>query len=324
MSVIPMDYKVSVIISCYKNENDIERAIQSCVNQTLQEIEIIVVNDGSPDNSQNIVDQMVKKYPEKVFSYVKENGGIASVRNFGMNHVHGEYFGFLDGDDYAEPEMFEKLYLRAKSENSEMTCGQLFFTFESHEKPFYEAHYFDASSMIQDVYCVVWNKIYKTDWIRNLGVQFPLGCRFEDVSFLYKIAPHLKKNSYVDECFVHYVQREGSITASHNDKVKQVVVVWNDLIDYYQNNQVYDKYRNELEYAMIKFMLGQPFRSACKIKDKEDRKKTLGLLWENLNEKFPDWRKNPILRSRKDAKHTYFKMVNKFSFKIFSFIFSML
>lgn len=317
-------FKVSVIISCYKNEADIERAILSCVNQTLNEIEIVVVNDGSPDESQVIVDRLVKQYPDKVFSYVKENGGIASVRNFGVSKVRGEYFGFLDGDDYIEPEMFEKMYLKAKENDSQMVYGQLYFTYSDHEDTFKEAKYSDCSGMMQDVYCVVWNKIYKTDWIRSLNVSFPLGFRFEDVSFLYKIAPYVKDVGYLDEYFVHYVQREGSITASHNDKVKQVVYVWEDLLKYYHENEFYEQYKAELEYAMIKFMLGQPFRSACKIQDKEDRKLTLDMLWKNLYTHFPEWKKNAILKSRKDLKHLYFKLVNKLTYPIFSFIFGML
>ena len=317
-------FKVSVIISCYKNEEDIERAVLSCLNQTLQDIEIIVVNDGSPDGSQKIVDQLVQRYPDKVFSYIKENGGIASVRNYGVSKVRGEYFGFLDGDDYVEPDMFEKLYLKAKEQDHQMAYGQLYFTYSDHEDKFKEAQYTDCSHMMQDVYCVVWNKIYKTEWIRNLQVSFPTGCRFEDVSFLYKIAPYVQSVGYVDECFVHYVQREGSITASHNDKVKQVVYVWNELLTYYREKGFYEQYRDELEYAFIKFMLGQPFRSACKIKDRQDRRVTLDLLWKNLNTHFPKWKSNSILKSRKDSKHLYFKLVNNLTYPIFSLLFGML
>ena len=317
-------FKVSVIISCYKNEEDIERAILSCVHQTLKEIEIIVVNDGSPDGSQDIVDRLVEKYPDKVFSYIKENGGIASVRNFGVSKVRGEYFGFLDGDDYVEPDMFEKLYQKAKQDDAQMVYSQLYMTYADHETEFKEVKYSDCSGMMQDVYCVVWNRIYKTEWISSLGVNFPLGCRFEDVSFLYKIAPYVKCISCVDECFVHYVQREGSITASHNDKVKQVVKVWDDILNYYQEKGFYHQYQDELEYAMIKFMLGQPFRSACRIKDKRDREITLKMLWNNLNHHFPKWKSNRILRSRKDMKHLYFKLVNKVTYSIFSLLFSVL
>lgn len=317
-------FKVSVIISCYRNEKDIEKAIQSCVDQTLDSLEIIVVNDGSPDNSQSIIDKMVKKHPNRVFSYIKENGGISSVRNYGVSKVRGEYFGFLDGDDYVEPDMFEKMYSCAKQNGSQMVYSGLYFTYDNHEKEFMEGPYDDSNGMMCDLYAVVWNKIYHTEWIRTLNLDFPVGKRFEDVSFLYKLAPHLERIDSVNECFIHYVQRQGSITASHNDKVKQIVSVWDDLIEYYRNHGFYSKYYQELEYCMIKFMLGQPFRSACKIQDEKDRKATLKLLWNHLNLHFPNWKNNAILKRKKDAKHLYFRCVSSITYPLFSFLFQWL
>lgn len=317
-------YKVSVIISCYKNEEDIEKAIESCANQTLQEIEVIVVNDGSPDNSQEIINRMMEKYPDKVFGYLKENGGIASVRNFGISKVHGEYFGFLDGDDYIEPDMFEKLYNKAKEEDSNFCCGGFYFTYKDHEDPFIEGPYYTSNEMMLNLHAVLWNKIYKTSFIRDLNIPFIEGYRYEDVSFLYKVAPYIHHFSFVEQPLVHYVQREGSSMASHNHKVKEVVYIWEDLYQYYKNKNIFDQYYEELEYLSVKFMLGQPFRSAVKIKDKADRKKTLEMLYSTLHKNFPNWKSNRILKERKDMKHLYFRSVNALTYPVFSFIFKWL
>lgn len=317
-------FKVSVIISCYKNEKDIEKAITSCVEQTLDEIEVIVVNDGSPDNSQEIIDKMMKKYPGKVFGYLKENGGIASVRNFGISKVRGEYFGFLDGDDYVEPNMFEKLYNKAKEDESDFAYGGFYFTYPNKEIRFMEPKYTTCQEMMLNLHAVLWNKIYKTDFIRNLNIPFIEGYRYEDVSFLYKIAPYINNFSYVEECFVHYVQREGSSMYSHNEKVKEIVYIWTDLYSYYQKNKIFQVYYDELEYLTVKFMLGQPFRSAVKIKDENDRKATLNMLYTTLNDNFPNWRKNKYLKSIGGLKNFYFRTVNKFTYKIYSFIFKFL
>ena len=190
-------YKVSVIISCYKNEQDIEKAIESCANQTLDGIEVIVVNDGSPDNSQQIIERMMEKYPDRVFGYEKPNGGIASVRNFGISKVRGEYFGFLDGDDYVEPDMFEKLYDAAVSQNSDYACAGFYFTYPDKETPFCEAEYHSSEKMMMNLHATLWNKIYRTSFVRELNIPFIEGYRYEDVSFLYKIAPFINKFVFV-------------------------------------------------------------------------------------------------------------------------------
>ena len=92
-------FKVSVIVPVWNVEKYIIKCLDSLVNQTLKEIEIIVVNDGSPDNSQKIIDKYVKKYPDKVKSFIKENGGQGSARNLGIEKAKGEYISFVDKSD---------------------------------------------------------------------------------------------------------------------------------------------------------------------------------------------------------------------------------
>ena len=160
--------KVSIIVPVYGVEKYIDKCLDSLVNQTLKDIEIIVVNDGSLDNSQKIVDKYVKKYPKMVKSYIKKNGGQGSARNFGIKHSIGEYIGYVDSDDYVELDMYEKLYKKAKSKKYEIVvCGN----YNVKE---------DYSSKIEDVFVssyqtnlensmfgkiAVWNKIYKRELI---------------------------------------------------------------------------------------------------------------------------------------------------------------
>ena len=116
--------KVSVIVPVYGVEEWLERCLDSLVNQTLEDIEIIVVNDGSPDNSQAIIDAYVKKYPNKVKGYIKENGGLSDARNFGIPYATGEYIAFVDSDDYVDLTMYEKMYNEAEAKGSEVVvCG---------------------------------------------------------------------------------------------------------------------------------------------------------------------------------------------------------
>ena len=105
-----MKIKVSVIVPVYNVEKFIDKCLNSLVKQSLKEIEIIVVNDGTKDNSQKIIDKYVKKYPDKIKSYIKENGGQGSARNYGLKKASGEYIGYVDSDDFVEKDMYKKLY----------------------------------------------------------------------------------------------------------------------------------------------------------------------------------------------------------------------
>ena len=102
--------KVSVIVPVYNVEAYLERCLDSLVKQTLEEMEIIVVNDGTKDNSQAIIDRYAAAYPQKVISLIKENGGLSDARNYGIPYAHGEYIGFVDSDDYVDADMYERLY----------------------------------------------------------------------------------------------------------------------------------------------------------------------------------------------------------------------
>ena len=108
--------KVSVIVPVYNVEKYIKKCLNSLVNQTLDEVEIVVVNDGSPDNSQKIIDEYTKKY-KNIKSYVKENGGLSDARNYGIKRATGKYISFVDSDDYIRKDMLEKMYNYAIQKN---------------------------------------------------------------------------------------------------------------------------------------------------------------------------------------------------------------
>ncbi len=101
---------VSVIVPCFNSAKTISRTLDSLVNQTLNNMEIIVIDDGSTDDTKKIVESYIELHQDKnICLYTKANEGIATARNYALTKVHGEYFGFLDSDDYAEKEMFEDL-----------------------------------------------------------------------------------------------------------------------------------------------------------------------------------------------------------------------
>lgn len=313
---------VSVIVPCYNSEKTIVRTLDSLTSQSLKDLEIIVINDGSTDHSKEVIETYIDAHKDHLIKlYTKENEGIATARNFGVEKVTGEYFGFLDSDDYCDSDMFLDLYIKAKQEDLQLVVSNFYWEEASGTRIEKEGPYECGQDMMVHVFCVLWNKIYKTDFIRSLDVRFPDGNRYEDACYLYCLCPHLTKIGFIDKAYVHYVQQQASITHTNNDQVKNMITVFKIILSYYQEHGFYDAYHDALEYIHIKFFIGNSFLRSCKIEDKKDRKNTIALGWNLLNEEFPNWHKNPYLKSLGGLKNKYFSMVYDWNIDIFAWFF---
>ena len=305
--------KVSLIIPVYNVENYIEKCLDSVVNQTLKDMEIIIVNDGSQDKSKQKIEKYLKKY-SSIKYLEKENGGLSDARNYGMPHATGEYIAFLDSDDYVEKTMYEEMYNIAKKENADMVECDFVWEYPNKKREDIGEIYHSKKEMIEKGHVVAWNKLIKREIIEKTKIIFPVGLRYEDMEFFYKLVPYIDKVSFVKKCFVHYVQRENSIANTQNIRTKEIFTILDNVIKYYKENGLYEEYKDELEYIYVKFLLCSSLKRICKISEKKERKKAQIETWNNISTKFPNWRKNPIL------KNFYIKSNNKLTFKIYCII----
>lgn len=316
--------KVSIIVPFYNVEKYIEKSLKSLVNQTLEEIEIILVNDGSKDDSYKIAKEFLQKYPDKVKYYEKPNGGLGDARNFGINYATGEYIAFLDSDDYVEPTMYEEMYNKAKQENCDMVECDFWWEYPEKKKEDIGVEYNTPKEMLVKSRVVAWNKIIKKEiYLGHPNARFSVGLRYEDIEGFYKILPYIKKVEFVRKPFIHYIQRKGSISQTQNKRNEEIFIVLENVINYYKENNIYDEFKEELEYVYTRYLLCSSFLRIVKIKDKEIKKNLLNRTWEQLNLKFPEWKQNKILNENKSLKNRYIKSVNRYTFKIYSHIFHM-
>lgn len=311
--------KVQIIIPLYNMEKYISNTLDSLLNQTYRDIELICVNDGSTDTSLEILEKYSKN-DNRVKVFTKDNGGIADARNFGLSKITAPYFAFLDSDDTVEPNFIEVMLEKALETDSDVVFCDFWWTYSDKEKLQKDGPYQTKEDLLISMFATLWNKLYKTKWVKNSDIQFPKGYRYEDASFLYKIVPYINKWAYVDQPFIHYLQRDGSITHNHNEKVKDMIFVFKDLLKFYHERGLYETYKTELEYLFTRFFLGNSFLRTCQIKDKEDRSKTLDLSYKILNDNFPYWNKNAYL-SKPGLKNVYFKLMNKYTYHLFAFVF---
>ena len=310
--------KVSVIVPIYNVEKYLEKCINSLLSQTLEDIQIILVNDGSKDNSGNIAKEYEKNNKDRVIYVEKENGGLSDARNYGLKYATGDFIAFLDSDDYIEKNAYEEMYNKAIEENADYVECDFIWEFPNKIRVDKQYPYKNKKEMLSFVRVVAWNKLIKRQLIIDNNLEFPKGLRYEDVEFTYKLIPFINKFAYVDKPFIHYVQREGSIANVQNERTAEIFTVLDNVIEFYKENNIYDEYRDELEYNYARYLLCSSLKRMCKIKDKIIRGKLLTESWERLNLNFPNWKENIILKTVNIGKNKYMRTVNKSTYKIYS------
>lgn len=217
--------KLSVIVPVYNVEKYLKKCLNSLVHQTLQEIEILVINDGSTDKSQLIIDEFQKKYPLKIKSFIKENGGLSDARNFGIERAKGEFIGFVDSDDYVSENMFEEMYNLARKHQAGMAICNLQKVGEHGnisqkltqipnmpEKIDLDNNF----SIFSDLSYFACNKIFKKELFE--GKRFQKGMHFEDIELIPQLLLRCKTIVQTQNYHYQYLERADSISKTHTEK----------------------------------------------------------------------------------------------------------
>lgn len=211
--------KVSVIIPVYNTEKFLRKCLDSVCNQTLQDIEIICINDCSTDGSLEILREYARKDKRIKLIELFENGGAAKARNIGIDIAEGEYLGFVDSDDFVDLDFYEKLYQKAVETKADAVKGELWEINDSSNLPQMLPTY-DLNKFIQKnkayFYFTFTTAIYRKDFIIQNNINFPEGlCHLEDPFFTIKAACYYTKITVVDNVRYYYV-------VTHDTRQKKV------------------------------------------------------------------------------------------------------
>lgn len=225
-----MSDKVSIIIPVYNVEKYINQCLQSVVGQTYKNCEVIIVNDGSTDDSIEIIERYKKSYPE-ITVVNKKNGGLGAARNEGLKYVTGKYIVFIDSDDYLSTNYIEDLYKNIKTNDCDMSiCGfEKFYDFNNKKElvkldssiDFNKVYTnFEVLDLIfyNKIFCHAWNKMYKRELFEKNNIVYEEGKLYEDIYTTVKLVSKAKKIFFVDEELYMYRIREGNITSISNRK----------------------------------------------------------------------------------------------------------
>ena len=211
--------RLSIIVPVYKVEPYIHKCVDSILNQHFTDFELILVDDGSPDNCGKICDEYALK-DERVRVIHKENGGLSDARNAGIDAAQGEIIGFIDSDDYIESNMYEELIKCLDENECDIVSGDTYVERDGNKRfkgRYQENHIFNGEQAICEILKVhmdnsAWNKVYKRSVIGD--IRYPKGRIYEDVATTYKFVANAKRVAYICKPYYHYIKRKGSIVAS--------------------------------------------------------------------------------------------------------------
>lgn len=220
---------ISIVIPVYKVESYLRQCVDSILEQTYQEIEILLVDDGSPDKCGEICDEYAR-IDNRIRVFHTENKGVSAARNLGLREAKGDYFGFVDPDDWIEPDMYEILLRRLEETGADISVCSMWLEYTNErraEKDIQDAVYKDS-----DVVCAllryeidnyVCNKLFRKDCWTN--IRFPEGQTYEDVAAIYRIIMKAHVVSCTSAPLYHYRMRNGSTI--HRRTKETIMDNWN-------------------------------------------------------------------------------------------------
>ncbi|WP_226667503.1 glycosyltransferase family 2 protein [Metabacillus litoralis] len=256
--------KVSLIIAAYNIEDYIEKCIDSLTNQTFYETEIIIVNDGSTDNTLKIVENL-SKIDSRIKIINKKNEGAIEARESGFKVARGEYVLFIDGDDWLDRNAISILYNKAKEDNFDIVCYKFYKAYDNGEivrqnQSYYQ--YQDETMVDNKIFLrwvmtnvippSMWSKFIKKSFITDNNIPFPRKIAIaEDLAFMCTLGIHSPKVYTLNEHLYFYYQRETSVTKKVSSKILDRIKATQYIKEQLKKHNLYLKYKSEFEYLVF-------------------------------------------------------------------------
>ena len=315
--------KVSIIVPIYNVEKYLRKCLDSLVNQSYKDIEILCINDGSKDNSQTIVDEYTNKY-QNVKSYIKENGGLSDARNYGIDKATGDYCMFVDSDDYIENDAIELLVNQATIDNADVVVCNLDYVYEDGSVKQNEVSSFKKGNPKENNDLIfIANSACDKLFSKRLFVdyRFPKGMWYEDLGSIPTILASANYISKVDKVLYHYFQRSGSIVHRIDerifdiykaiDKVKKEIL---SMSSYKDSKYIEEKFNDY-------YIIHGANLTTLRIADYKSKKiKYLNKNLEILESYYPSWYKNHLIKEMGFKKRIFFYLFKRKKFKLLLFL----
>lgn len=274
-----MNELISVVVPVYNVEKYLHQSIESIINQTYKNLQIILVDDGSTDNSGKICDEYAEK-DSRITVIHQDNKGAGAAKNTGLDLVEGEYLSLIDSDDYIEPEFYEKMLSAMKKNNSDVV--QCLFANVFVNNRYIRNYNFPSKSdrklrtkkylfeMLYDwKYAIFANKLFKSSLLKD--IRFPVGRKIDDEFFTYKLICNAKKVVNINDCLYNYRMRKTSVM---NDNSEYKLIL--DRIDCFKDRYEYVS----AKYSGLEYFYYNHFHNILLQYNQKysDKKETLNIL----------------------------------------------
>ena len=291
-----MNTTLSIVVPVYNVEKYLRQNLDTLLNQSYKNLEIIAVNDGSTDSSLAILNEYEEKYRDKLIIINQENGGLSKARNKGVLEASGDYIAFVDSDDFVNLEMYLDMIKVAEKEESDIVVCDIEYFWNDNDTRNYVmpglTNRFKTDNTHKQALLSslgVWNKIFSKRFFDKQNISFHEGTLYEDIEVITYLFAKADKISYIPKALLYYRQRENSIMTTRSERCKDIFNVLIDTYNRFKDNNLLALYHDEIEYLFIENLLlyGQ-YRFLVLDDYKSLIKKTLAI----MNEYFPNYLNN--------------------------------
>ncbi len=313
-----MKDKVSIIVPIYNVEKYLVRCIESCLNQTYQAVEIVLVNDGSFDNSGKIAEEYAQKHKNIILIH-KENGGLSDARNVGILKSSGEFIACVDSDDFIKEDMISDMMEQLHKTNADIVVCDMEYLYDSGEVKHASGGDFDTTNVndspelirINNSAC---NKIIRKSLFDD--VLFPKGKVYEDLATIPILLYKAKRVTKVNKAYYVYYQRSGSIAHSANKKIFDIYDAIDTCLNYIKNHGDESLLMNEIMHMYVIHGLDCTTIRIKDFKEKELREEYLIENMNRLNKAYPTWKKDKLFKNMSIKKKIIFLLLGKLKVKM--------
>lgn len=297
------NYKLSIVVAIYNLDSYLNKCLDSLVNQTLKEIEILCIDDGSTDNSGKIIDEYEQMYPNIIKAYHKKNGGEYTTRSYGLSKASGEYVAFVDCDDYVRIDWAEKLYNAAKEIDADLSvCAYDRINLDNGKLISRDMTKFGNcqkrilpnDDFIAFINTALWNKIFKLEKVKELQFFHVKG--YNDAMFCMMAYTKIEKVVFIkDSLYIYNVRVDSQINNINLQDIEKLKKYLLEVKKMYKLNNKYDSMKELLD-LMAFLHLGVAAIYRVSYDNKIDIKKELKEIKKYLDNNFKTWRNNPFLK----------------------------
>lgn len=305
--------KISIIVPIHNSEEYLDKCVVSLLNQTMEEIEIILVDDFSHDSSPSLIADYHTQHPDRIKPlYLTENVRQGGARNRGLAIASGEYIAFVDSDDFIEPKMCEQLYNAACG--ADMVGANYFIDDGITLKNVYPT--FGTGTKLTDERKVLfaansgyfWSRIYRAEFLREYDLKFPENTFYEDAYFNFMTILYARSLVYVKDSFYHYVQRtDSTIHLKNKPHQYERIAIPSLIMESCKRRGIYEKYKPLIDYKYILMQMSNNLYTCLGQFDVPDVTQ-LQRISDAVRNECPDFKKNPLYKAVSLQLRTYFRL----------------